>query len=65
MQFDTHATLETSFSKQQVASRGYPIKNTGPMQLDLEFDSDGSITEFRVAKIGVEFVHKGALVHRL
>jgi radical SAM protein with 4Fe4S-binding SPASM domain len=48
-----------------IAFKGYPINRTGSMELDLEFESDGSITEFRVAKTGVEFVHKGALVHQL
>lgn len=50
---------------QRIALKGYPIRYAGPLELDLEFESDGSITEFRVAKVGVEFRHSGALVHQL
>ncbi len=35
------------------------------LELDMEFESDGSITEFRVAKVGVEFVHNGAIVEEI
>ena len=47
------------------ASRSFPIKKDGSLELDLEFENDGSVLEFRVAKVGVEFVHRGAVVHQI
>ncbi len=49
----------------QTAVKKYPVAGCGPIELELEFQSDGSVTEFRVGKTGVEFVHKGALVNQL
>jgi radical SAM protein with 4Fe4S-binding SPASM domain len=49
----------------RTASRSFPIKKDGSLELDLEFENDGSVLEFRVAKVGVEFVHRGAVVHQI
>jgi radical SAM protein with 4Fe4S-binding SPASM domain len=50
---------------QQIAYRRFPMTQRGSFELDLEFQNDGSILEFRVAKSGVEFVHRGALVYQI
>jgi radical SAM protein with 4Fe4S-binding SPASM domain len=50
---------------ESTARRSLPRPKAGPLEIDLDFDADGSVTEFRVAKAGIEFVHKGALVQRL
>jgi radical SAM protein with 4Fe4S-binding SPASM domain len=48
----------------QIAYRRFPITTRGPLELGLEFDNDGSSLEFRVAKVGVEFTHRGAVFYK-
>ena len=50
---------------QQTARKSYPVSRVGGLELALEFESNGSVAEFRVAKAGVEFVHNGAIVQEI
>jgi radical SAM protein with 4Fe4S-binding SPASM domain len=50
---------------ERTAHKRLPRPKTGPLEIDLDFEADGSVTEFRIAKAGIEFVHNGALVTRL
>jgi len=62
------ASIETDIvvdGLRPIAIKHYPISSQGGLELDLEFESDGSVTEFRVAKVGVEFVHNGAIVEEI
>lgn len=52
-------------STRRVANKGYPINRPGPAELTLEFESNGSVSELRLAKTAVEFVYKGALLQQL
>jgi radical SAM protein with 4Fe4S-binding SPASM domain len=47
---------------QRLAGATQPIDKLGALSVDLEFDSDGAVTEFRVGKVGAEFIHRGALL---
>ena len=49
----------------RAATKSYHVKRPGPVELTLEFESDGSVSELRVTKIDVEFVHRGALLQQL
>jgi hypothetical protein len=62
------ASIETDIvvdGLRPIAVKHYPISSQDALELDLEFESDGSVTEFRVAKVGVEFVHNGAIVEEI
>jgi hypothetical protein len=62
------ASIETDIvvdGVRRIAIKHHPIWRHGGLELDMEFESDGSITEFRVAKVGVEFVHNGAIVQEI
>ena len=49
----------------RIAATDYNIKNTGPLELSLDFSGEGTTTEFRVSKRDVEFVHSGAFLRRI
>jgi radical SAM protein with 4Fe4S-binding SPASM domain len=62
------ASIETDIvvdGVRRIAIKHHPISRHGGLELDMEFESEGSITEFRVAKVGVEFVHNGAIVQEI
>jgi radical SAM protein with 4Fe4S-binding SPASM domain len=62
------ASMELDIVKdgvEQIAVRNFPIATVGPVELDLEFRADGAVTEFRVAKKDLDFVHKGAIVRQI
>jgi radical SAM protein with 4Fe4S-binding SPASM domain len=57
------ASIETDIvvdGARRIGIKHHPISRHGGLELDMEFESDGSITEFRVARVGVEFVHTTA-----
>jgi radical SAM protein with 4Fe4S-binding SPASM domain len=62
------AALELDILKDctaKIAVKTVPIARCGALEVDLEFDTDGSVVEFRVARTGVNFVHGGAIVTQL
>lgn len=47
------------------AKKTVPIERCGAFELDLEFETDGALVEFRVARSGVDFLHSGAIVTQI
>jgi radical SAM protein with 4Fe4S-binding SPASM domain len=51
--------------RNRTAIQNFPVLKCGPIELNLEFESDGSIMEFRIAKYGVGFAYRGAVIHQI
>lgn len=51
--------------RSRTAFDSFSITEAGPLELQLNFKSDGSITEFRVAKVGARFAYRGAIVQEV
>jgi radical SAM protein with 4Fe4S-binding SPASM domain len=49
----------------RTAVDSFPIREIGPLELKIDFESDGSITEFRISKVGVQFTYRGAIVQEI
>ena len=59
------ASVELDVVEDAMRSTAYkkvPISKCGPLEIDLDFECSGAVTEFRIKKTGVQFVHRGAVV---
>lgn len=62
------AALELDILKDcsaKIAERKILVERRGGLELDLEFETDGGVIEFRIGQTGVEFIHGGAILAQL